>query len=658
MKRAALWCAAAFVLSACGKNEITSVAPAATPTLTATSTAPSTRTATVTSTAAPTPTSAPQHATLLFSADASNPANPFPSDRLLDASGHVQVPASYLDPGLPATAEFQTAHTYLQTIAGQLTTLSGFGTFSPIKLRFDRLVTVSAGENPKGILLLEYNDLSAAPPAITASAYNPEHSIEVRPVRPLKPKTTYALVVTSALADADGNPIQPSADFAQLLAGTNLNPDLTAWRARLQPVIAFVNSAFGIAPNMLALVDLFTTQPTTDDLIAIQQRLTSGDLTPGLPVFVNPPLGNLDTGIFAEGTPQYTSLIGASSAPNVAAVAIGVFDSYDFREASGGPFAPRFVNGPDVPRVNHLDFYMTIPKAPKPPGGYPIMIYGHGLGGSGRDIGPVMRDAPGDAPVVGIAISEVQHGRRGTEGNFFVLKNIWSTRENFRQSVADFMQEARMIENAHAAGIAPFDQIDPQHIEYRGVSLGGIIGTVFMAVDPAVQVGMLSVPGGGLANILDSNDIGSLLDPLISLQVTIPIESPFFPRFLHAFQSLTQWALESADPIAYAPYMIVPGMQLPGVPPKRILMHEGVIDNTIPNRTTDDLALAMHLPDLKVTRGCTDPDGCSGIWRFVMTAYGQPELSGHSATSAIPQASAQAVEYLNSLGTHVTDASP
>ena len=193
---------------------------------------------------------------------------------------------------------------------------------------------------------------------------------------------------------------------------------------------------------------------------------------------------------------------------------------------------------------------------------------------------------------------------------------------------------------------------------YFGVSLGGIMGSMFMAVEPDVRVGMLSVPGGGLPNILASHDIGNLLDPLLSLQVGIPETNPFFHLFRHRFQHLVHWALESADPINYGPHIIVPGAQLTDVAPKHVLVHEGIIDNTIPNRTTDDLALAMRLPDLNLSVGCQDDFGCSGIWRFVMTDYGRDELSGHSVSFTVPQASAQVGEYLRSYGTHVLDASP
>src|SRR6185437_1383609 len=141
--------------------------------------------------------------------------------------------------------------------------------------------------------------------------YGADSSIEVQPVVPFKPKTTYAVVVTTELTDVDGVHVKPSPDFAQLLAGTNLSDDQTAWRAKLQPVISFVKDAFNINSDDLALVNLFTTQHTTDDLVAIQHRLSTGDLVPGAPCFANCPIQNFDTGIFPENTDQYRDLIGS-----------------------------------------------------------------------------------------------------------------------------------------------------------------------------------------------------------------------------------------------------------------------------------------------------------------------------------------------------------
>jgi hypothetical protein len=138
----------------------------------------------------------------------------------------------------------------------------------------------------------------------------------------------------------------------------------------------------------------------------------------------------------------------------------------------------------------------------------------------------------------------------------------------------------------------------------------------------------------------------------------VPLNDPFYPILLHDFLITAQWLGDAGDPINVAPFMIDPQRRLPGVPPKLILMHEGIHDTVVPNETTDNLALSMGLPDVKATHGCSDEAGCSGIWRFVMSEYGQDPNSGHLVTFFVPQAGAQAKQFLLSDGTEIIDASP
>jgi len=331
----------------------------------------------------PTVTPTPETPTVLYRNDPQAVGNPFPSDRLLDAYGHVQMPVSLLDPGLPATAAYQQTREYLNDLADQLHAFTAFGTYAPIRIPVGAPVTIAPSDNPPGIMLLNFNDLGAAPPPIRVTFYQPDSSIEVQPLRPLQPRTTYAIVVTTALQDTHGNAMQPSADFTALLEDTA--PELQPLRTRLEPLIAYLDN-HGIGKDSLALLDLFTTQATTDDLLAIRDRLDSAGLVPGTPVFSNAPVPGLTSGIFPEGSAQFKTLVGTATSPNIAAVAVGSFDAYDFRSRTDGPFDPSLISGPAVPGVNHVDFYMTIPKAPAPPNGYPIVIFGHGLYGSNRDV--------------------------------------------------------------------------------------------------------------------------------------------------------------------------------------------------------------------------------------------------------------------------------
>ncbi|MBI4517544.1 MAG: hypothetical protein HY699_17205 [Deltaproteobacteria bacterium] len=623
--------------------------PSASPTcacLTPTATPPPSPTVTATASATP----VFEGATALFSRDPLNPANPFPSDRLLDETGHVHITGELLGADLPAQAQYDNARSLANVFATQAATLTGFSTFAPIRVKLDKAVVIPDPVAHDGVMLLRYDDPAVTAP-ITATAVTPDvsgdYAIEIRPVVPLRPKTRYVYVVTRAVQDAASRPLRPSAQLSAALHDTG------AWRSALDPVLLYLDEHQGISLDDIAAIDSFTTLATTEDLVAIRDLFDSGTLPAASPLFDGSPLPGLTTGIFAEGTPEFTDLMGSATSANVAAVAIGGFDSFDFRTGSNGAFDPARVSGLVTPTVNRLDFYMTIPKAPPPAGGYPITIFGHGLGGSGRDC-TFVSQLVGDEPMMAIGISDVEHGRRGNVANFFVVTSGLITRERFRQTIADYLQLARMVRHAT---VAPFDQVNKDRVNYMGVSLGGIMGTLYMGVETQVRAGVLSVPGGGLPNILQSEAIGQLLQPLISLTFGIPLDDPYFGVFLYRFTQVSQWLLDPADPINTAPYLLGPDT-LPGVPPKRILMHEGVVDNVVPNRTTDDLALAMRLPDVKASHGCNSAAGCSGIWRYVMTDYGQDEFSGHSVTGIIAQAGAQAAGFLGSDGTEILDAAP
>jgi hypothetical protein len=301
-----------------------------------------------------------------------------------------------------------------------------------------------------------------------------------------------------------------------------------------------------------------------------------------------------------------------------------------------------------------LDFYVAFPKAPPPPQGYPLVVYGHGLSRSGADA-ITTANSYADLPMVWAGISAVSHGRRGNFLGFFNLANVLATRENFRQTIADFMQFERMIRHTNHP---LFDQINRDRIEYYGVSLGGIIGALYMGFESDIRVGLLNVPGGGLPNILAGSDfIGDLINPLISIQLGMSLSDPLFPIVQHLFLQLAQWTLDPGDPISTAPFLLGPET-LPGVPSKNILMQMGITDSIVPNNTSDDLARAMRIADVKRRGGCSDVDGCSGIWRYVMTEYDQPSDCGHLISFVVEESHRQALNYLFTDGTEIEDASP
>ena len=101
--------------------------------------------------------------------------------------------------------------------------------------------------------------------------------------------------------------------------------------------------------------------------------------------------------------------------------------------------------------------------------------------------------------------------------NYFTA-DAFHTRDIIRQSAIDLMQLVRIVRNFgvdwnyngttdllegdfNLDGIPDVGGPD-NPVFYMGTSMGGIIGSVFMAIDPDVVVGTVNVPGGGLTDLV------------------------------------------------------------------------------------------------------------------------------------------------------------
>ena len=646
------------VLAACGEDDRAS-GPTPTPTSTATATPTATSSSTPTATATPTP----RGVTALFALAPLDVANPFPSDRQRDGEGRLLISQPAIENFLPDDPRYNGARAYLARAASDLAQLDGFSTFGPIRIALDGAAALDAELDPAGIFLLRLDPPFERVPVrvrATTPALTGDFALEISPQVPLLPATSYAFAVTRAVRGADGRPLEASTAFQSALCDGIEDAFYAAWRQRLAPVRDHLRGTDGVECDDLVMLDSLTTQTTMDDLIAIRELFDGGALPIGEPDFESTAIPGLPTGVFAAGTPEFEaalgSLLAVGGGPDgdaLSAIAIGTFRSFDFRGPNRA-FAADRVAGSVTPPANDLAFYIAFPKEPPPPEGYPVVVYGHGLSRSGADAISTATSFT-DLPMVWAGISAVSHGRRGNFLGFFNLNNVLATRDNFRQTVADFLQFQRMLRHSTDPTFASFDR---SRFHYYGISLGGIIGALYLGVESDIDVAMLSVPGGGLPNILAGSDfIGNLLEPLISFAMAVQTTDPLFPVILERFVQLAQWVLDPGDPINSARYLLGPET-LPGASPKQLLMHMGITDAIVPNDTSEDLVRAAGLADLRAAGECFSPQGCSGVWRFDMTAYDLPSDCGHLLSFVLPEAHRQSIRYLFSNGTEVEDASP
>ena len=209
--------------------------------------------------------------------------------------------------------------------------------------------------------------------------------------------------------------------------------------------------------------------------------------------------------------------------------------------------------------------------------------------------------------------------------NMFSLTNFFATRDNFRQEVIDLAQLVHMlrvtgpmsIQGRMAPPGATTPLFDLAKINYVGMSLGGILGTLFNAVSPDTTNVVLNVAGGDLPTIiLNSPSFASakmaFLGALAAQSTPILQGTPAFDQFL----STVQWILDPADPANMAwrltHSITLPGGGLSATSDRKAFIQFIQDDQTVPNQSNFALLMAADRPftNLPPSFGCQAPLFC------------------------------------------------
>jgi hypothetical protein len=463
------------------------------------------------------------------------------------------------------------------------------------------------------------------------------------PGRPLKPGTTYACVIRTGVIGS-GQPVEPSSDWTSVRDGTSANSDADSIH---DPVVATLVGA-GVPAAQIAGMTVFTTQTTTQDLSTIRDVVL-----PGLPVptadFTSRPellfdtpgeifalLGSNPPSIAKVGTGYYESALFQTLDPD------GDGPLHDL------PAPPSFINCPipcettderftrdggGIPIVTatpEIPFTVVIPSGSPPVGGWPIVIQQHGLGGQ-RDTVMAFAEADADAGFASIGIDAQAHGYRffacgpsavcsqdtsnnvggtavpdgfvdGSVAGFSVsfltvnlgffqgFHNFLGIRDNFRQTYVDLMSLVRLIKG-HSIDAALGTTLNDQQIYYMGHSLGGLMGSGFVPMEPSLKASLLNATGGGLTNQLFINSsIGggaqALVNGILGLDPTnVPDQFAFQPN-------LVQSIIDPADGINSAAFLLAPDAGAP----RNVIQVEDFGDQVVPNQANEALAVAAGLP--------------------------------------------------------------
>lgn len=191
----------------------------------------------------------------------------------------------------------------------------------------------------------------------------------------------------------------------------------------------------------------------------------------------------------------------------------------------------------------------------------------------------------------------------GASGDLYInLQDFARTRDGMRQTVLDLMNLAASIDNMDINADGAADDLDPANLYFIGHSLGGIIGTTFVAVNndpkvqaysgksatnptgvPAVKAAVLGNAGGGVVKLLENSPgIGALkILPGLKAKAGLEQGSANLEKFFGVFQA----TVDSADPINFAG-----ASHMQTLP---ILSYTAVNDAVVPNNALGEVEYSV-----------------------------------------------------------------
>jgi hypothetical protein len=555
---------------------------------------------------------------------------PFPDDLYLQ-DGHVEIgelPSS--DDAMPEMLEAERT---------AFRDLDGFGVTSPVFFRIDGdLDPASLPASPAASLRDDASVFFVDADGGSPAAFD-RIPVEVRwdaatrllAVRPwnghaLHEGRAYAAVVTSSVRATDGTALAAAPRFAEIRDASSRPDDPTdaeAWNEYSQ-----VLASLTVPTATVAGLAVFHVQTASTDMSDARElvRAAAPTLT-----FARVLTGTAIDDVL--GMPEMP-LLGTDVAGGVVHSHIGTLVDGTF-EAPYLLSEQRFVHGPwqrdsagalVVRRMDTVWFTVALPEGDTT--NLPVVVFQHGIG-SNRGAMFAVADALCAQGFAVAAIDIPWHGMRadgasvdtrhafgsatgpdlyGDVGGTAVYVGFVGVvdaagpyvpfhasypRDALRQSALDISALVNALDTADWSAVGtmggPADlgfASDP--MGFVGVSLGGIIGTTFVASEPRIGAAVLNVTGGELTNLVAysasfNQTFLPLLLPSLGLEASTIDYANDPPRFFPEL-AIYQTLLDRGDSMTFAPIL--------ATQPKDVLFQMAFDDETLPNVATEALARA------------------------------------------------------------------
>jgi pimeloyl-ACP methyl ester carboxylesterase len=406
----------------------------------------------------------------------------------------------------------------------------------------------------------------------------------------------------------------------------------------------------------IAGVTVFRVQDAFTPLLRARAALDDIALTP------RPLIGFSDSELIFTGTEELDSLLGTAGREeegarlgqerwghglptglahdHVGVVATGTLQLPRFRrestgtlDAADGTFEFDSSGLVKLQSMTTIPLTLVLPSTPPPQGGYPVVIFGHGLGSS-RHAALSFAEPLATRGMAVVAIDFDGHGSRyssadtrnntafgasdfqgdatmrdgfgdstgiGTTFDFLGgLRNFSRARDGIRQSVLDVSSMTLALRRgdydlSNLSGPTSTPILNTERISYMGESFGTLVGGVLAAIEPEIELYVLDVPAAGIIDlaILNSPALASLLEPLIySILGWDSLPERFDPEV-----AILQSIVDAADPLSFAPHVLRDRFSVGDrvLKPRHVVALEVLGDESIHNLATDSLARAMGL---------------------------------------------------------------
>jgi hypothetical protein len=512
----------------------------------------------------------------------------------------------------------------------------------------------------------------------------------------LSEATVYAVVVTSGIKDPAGHSVV-ACDGAcvSIFTTETATPELAKLRTALDTGSAY--SAAGI-----------TTAERNASFIQGGVR----DVFPAATV------SEIERGDQVAADP--TKPLSFSLVPNVATAGAGYYAFGSFVVPRYQTYADAVI--PNVPSTQtpfpigkqRVGFTLIVPAGIQPAGGWPVTIFGPGFTRSKYDLflaadlnaaqgiatiatdpaghafGPASvvvvhqgvltttfsgygqgMDLDGDGKIeASEGVGPTDHKTLDSNGNVIAdAPSRYATaglRDGLIQTAVNLMTMVRVIEQGVDVLGDGSVTLQRHVLGYYGQSFGAIYGTMLMATDTHLTVGVLNVGGGPIVEIARLSGFRNLLaDTLrvsrptllnggpglngftesMPLRLDPPVTNPYpGATTIQKYFDHGSWQGRAGDPVAFAPLL---RLRPPaGAPTKHVIFQTAFGDHTVPNPTAGEMYRAGNVLDLvSYYRNDKTPTATSDPHGFLL----DPRLFGRD------QGQAQVLAYISSGGANVID---